>query len=166
MLKDYMERKVVKRARAKLLKSWRKALKKPTLKEPPKYNVLARARGIPIQDIIKTTRGRSILDEMSKAYNMMHPPTSLRLNQNPGHGNVRTDGLVGTLDTKCGDVFFPTFGSFLSPQQCFALQGFEVGALNFGGIADGSLFAMAGNTMAIPCVGTVTMACLDCLDAC
>ena len=93
----------------------------------------------------------------------MKPCAILQISQSVHRVQCRDDGKVPPLTCHCGSLFAPSVGRYLTPAQCFALQGWapsvfeDVSRRIVHPISPDEYYRMAGNGMSLPVVGTHIM---------
>ena len=93
----------------------------------------------------------------------MKPCAILQISQSVHRVPCRDDVKVSTLTSHCGSLFAPSVGRYLTPAQCFALQGWapsvfeDVSRRIVHPISPDEYYRMAGNGMSLPVVGTHIM---------
>lgn len=138
-------------------RGWLKVRK--TLKRSPDYYDLARAKNVCIPAVVQQSpRVRAAMSAWSSAANLMLRKTIVNSSQAVNRAAPRNDGKVPALTTTCGRLLAPSFGKFLRPEQCLALQGFDCRVLPVDDFSDAELYTFAGMAMSVPVVGTIMTA--------
>ena len=104
------------------LKKWRVVKKDKTLKSPPSYFELARARDLNTS-WITSPLNRNCLINMSMTSNLLQKFAILRLTKTFGRNSLSTTGIVPTLTDGCTNMFVPADATTLSAKQLFCLTG-------------------------------------------
>ena len=142
-------------------KKWTNVLKNP-VKKPPGYFALADNTRLDTS-VVGCPRQRDVLEQLSMTTNLLRKTAVLDLNSSIDRVQLREDGVVGALGCSCANIFAPAFGTKLTAEQCFALQGLDAHELDLASIPATSLYRLAGNAMAVPSIGLVMGASLSLL---
>ena len=96
--------------------------KDKTLKSPPSYFELARARHLNTT-WITSPLNRNCLKNLSMTSNLMNQFAILRLNKTFGRNSLSTTGVVPTLTDGCTNMVVPADATTLSGKQLLCLTG-------------------------------------------
>ena len=104
------------------LKKWRVVKKDKTLKSPPSYFELARARDLNTT-WITSPLNRNVMINLSMTRNLLHKFAILRLNKTFGRNSLRSTGIVPTLTDGCTNMCVPADATTLTGKQLLCLTG-------------------------------------------
>jgi len=145
------------KARAAYIRAWR-AVKQDT-KRAPNYWELASARGLRVpRRLAMCPASRHLLKTESEFQNLMVPEALVECKSGGDAAHrSRMDGLAPAVTATCHSLFAPDAGVFLTPPQCFALQG--VGRDDIPeGRTEEELYELAGQAWPVPLYGTLLWA--------